>query len=74
MYDLKNEAHEFVGESNEEAIAKATSFFGVDREALVVRSESRLEAPADSGAAVPVGNDDGNVGVRHGGPSTGTGC
>ena len=38
MYESKNEAHEFVADSTDEAISKATSFFGVDAEALVIRS------------------------------------
>ena len=34
MYDEKNEAHEFVADTREEAIAKASRFFGVDADAL----------------------------------------
>jgi spoIIIJ-associated protein len=30
VYDVKNEAHEFVGESQDEAVSKACGFFGVD--------------------------------------------
>ena len=38
MYDVKNEAHEFVADSSEEAIGKATAFFGMDRDALAICS------------------------------------
>ena len=34
MYDEKNEPHEFVAESRDEAIAKAARFFGTDADAL----------------------------------------
>lgn len=36
MYDEMNEAHEFVGDSRQEAVAKATRFFNVDEDALVI--------------------------------------
>ncbi|MGH0029166.1 MAG: protein jag [Myxococcota bacterium] len=36
MYDEMNEAHEFVGETREEAVGKATSFFNVEEDALVI--------------------------------------
>jgi predicted RNA-binding protein Jag len=34
VYDAKNEAHEFVADTREEAIAKAARFFGQDEDAL----------------------------------------
>ena len=34
MYDEKNEPHEFVAESRDQAIAKAARFFGTDADAL----------------------------------------
>lgn len=54
MYDSKNEAHEFVAESSEEAIAKATSFFGVDREGLVIRCLEAGEVHGLAGRSVVV--------------------
>ncbi len=36
MYDLKSEAHEFVAEGREEAIAKACEFYGVEAGALEI--------------------------------------
>lgn len=36
MYDSKNERHEFVGANRDEALRKATDYFGVDVEALEV--------------------------------------
>lgn len=36
VYDLKSEAHEFVGEGREEAIAKACEFYGVEAGALEI--------------------------------------
>ena len=45
MYDPKTEAHEFLGEDVAEATAKATSYFGRDASALLVR-----ELPGVSGS------------------------
>lgn len=42
MYDRKIETREFVGESEEEAVAKAVQFFGVEREALEIHSGAGL--------------------------------
>ena len=36
MYDAMNEPHEFVGESREDAIARACKFFGTTLEALAI--------------------------------------
>ena len=36
MYDEMNEAHEFVGESRQEAVGKATAYFGVGEDELVI--------------------------------------
>lgn len=36
MYDVKSEAHEFVGARRQEAIEKACQFYGVDESALVI--------------------------------------
>lgn len=36
MYDPKNEPHEFVAESREEAVGKAVRFFGLDEDALAI--------------------------------------
>lgn len=49
MYDVKNEAHEFVGDGRDEAINKACQFFGVaDESALAI---SGFEAGAVYGLA-----------------------
>lgn len=37
MYDARNEAHEFIADGREEAIAKAVQFFGVEVEALMLK-------------------------------------
>ena len=34
MYDSKNERHEFVAGNRDEAVRKATDYFGVDAEEL----------------------------------------
>ena len=49
MNDLKNEAHEFVGDERVEAINKACAFFGVDDESAL--SISGYEAGAVYGLA-----------------------
>ncbi len=38
MYDPKSEAREFVGDDAEEATSKATSYFGVERDGLAMRT------------------------------------
>ena len=49
MYDVKNEAREFVGDGRDEAINKACQFFGVvDESALAI---SGFEAGAIYGLA-----------------------
>ena len=42
MYDAKNEANEFVGETREEAVTKACRFFVKDEDELNVFSVSKL--------------------------------
>ena len=37
MYDPKSEAREFIGQDAAEATAKASSYFGVARESLLLR-------------------------------------
>lgn len=43
MYDAKSEAHEFVGETRQEAVGKACAFFGVDEAGLVVHEPAEGE-------------------------------
>ena len=54
MYDAKNEPHEFVAETREEAIAKASRFFGVDAEALICSELPAGEVYGLGGRAVVV--------------------
>jgi len=54
MYEVKNEAHEFVAETNDAAIAKASAFFGLDRDALVIRVLEPGEVHGLAGRSVVV--------------------
>lgn len=54
MYDEKNEAHEFVADSRDEAIAKAALFFGVDADALTCGELPAGEVYGLGGRAVVV--------------------
>ncbi len=54
MYDPKSEAHEFVGEGREEAIAKAVRFFGVEAEELRICEPSPGDVYGLGGRALVV--------------------
>ena len=54
MYDARNEAHEFIAEGREAAVAKAVSFFGVDADALVVKEYAESEVSGLAGRTVIV--------------------
>ena len=54
MYDLRDEAHEFVAEGKEAAIAKAVKFFGVEAEALLVKEYTENEASGLAGRTLVV--------------------
>ncbi len=54
MYDLKSEAHEFVAEGREEAIAKACEFYGVGADVLEIRVFPEGEVYGLAGRSVVV--------------------
>jgi spoIIIJ-associated protein len=54
VYDLRNEAHEFVAEGREGAIAKAVKFFGVEAEALLVKEYTESEVSGLAGRILVV--------------------
>ncbi len=54
MYDARNEAHEFVAEGREAAIAKAVSFFGVEVDALVIKEYAASEVAGLAGRTLIV--------------------
>jgi len=54
MYDTKNELHEFVADNRDDAVRKATDFFGVDVEALKVGGFAEGEVYGLGGRAVIV--------------------
>ncbi len=54
MYDSTNEAHEFVGEDRDDAIRKATAFFGVEIDALEISEFAAGTVYGVAGRAVVV--------------------
>jgi spoIIIJ-associated protein len=54
VYDVRNEAHEFVAEGREAAIAKAVSFFGVEADALVIKEYAESEVSGLAGRTLIV--------------------
>ena len=50
MYDAKMEANEFVGESREEAVAKACGFYGLDEDGLKIAEAEEALRYAGTGA------------------------
>jgi spoIIIJ-associated protein len=54
VYDARNEAHEFVADGREAAIAKAVSFFGVEAEALVIKEYAESEVAGLAGRTLIV--------------------
>jgi spoIIIJ-associated protein len=54
VYDLRNEAHEFVADGTEGAIAKAVKFFGVEAEALLVKEYTESEVSGLAGRTLVV--------------------
>jgi spoIIIJ-associated protein len=54
VYDVRNEAHEFVADGRENAIAKAVKFFGVEAEALMVKEYAASEVSGLAGRTLVV--------------------
>jgi predicted RNA-binding protein Jag len=54
VYDLRNEAHEFVAQGREDAIAKAVKFFGVEAEGLLVKEYTESEVSGLAGRTLVV--------------------
>jgi spoIIIJ-associated protein len=54
VYDLRNEAHEFVADGREDAIAKAVNFFGVEAEALLIKVYTESEVSGLAGRTLVV--------------------
>jgi len=76
MYDAMNEPHEFVGESREDAVARACKFFGVSQDALEIHEfrpgevyglggrSAVVAAPRNRPPVARGGNDRGDRGDR----------
>jgi predicted RNA-binding protein Jag len=54
VYDPRNEAHEFIADEREAAVAKATQFFGVDADALIVKEYEGSEVSGLAGRTLVV--------------------
>jgi spoIIIJ-associated protein len=54
VYDARNEAHEFVADGREAAIAKALRFFGVEADALVIKEYEASEVAGLAGRTLIV--------------------
>ena len=69
MYDTRNEAREFVGATQSEAVAKACAFFGTDESGLRVRLPDAGEVYGLAARVVIVAMPSGAA-VRHGAPAS----
>lgn len=54
MYDPRNEAHEFIAEEREAAVAKAIQFFGVEADALIIKEYESSEVSGLAGRTLVV--------------------
>ena len=70
MYDTRNEAREFVGATQSEAVAKACAFFGTDESGLRVRLPDAGEVYGLAARVVVVAMPSGAA-VRQGAPTSG---
>lgn len=69
MYDANAEAHEFVGDSADEAIGKATSYFGMDRSDLTIKEFGEMVVSGLGGRVLIVAQPTAAVGTIQGGRS-----
>jgi len=54
VYDPRNEAHEFIAEEREAAVAKAAQFFDVDADALIIKEYEESEVSGLAGRTLVV--------------------
>ncbi len=69
MYDANAEAHEFVGDTAEEAIGKATSYFGKDRADLTIKEFGEMAVSGLGGRVLIVAQPTAAIGTIQGGRS-----
>ncbi|MAE94759.1 MAG: hypothetical protein CL910_08880 [Deltaproteobacteria bacterium] len=63
MYDTKAEAHEFLGDTSEEAIGKALTYFGVGREELTIKEYNEIGVSGLGGRALIVAQPTAAIGT-----------